>query len=470
MTTEIRCHKISQLPGPKGLPILGNLLQIELPKLHLIMEQWADLYGDVYKFKLANKTVVAISNTELIQTILRDRPKTYRRISSIENVARELQVNGLLTSEGEYWRRQRYITMQGFKSDCLRRFFPTMRQITNRLFTRWSKDAVAGQSTDVKSDWMRFTVDITTNFAFGYDINLLEKESDSFQQHLENQLPGFNRRVNAPFPYWHFVKLPSDRALEKSLTEIKEVISEFISLARQRLEHEPELVDQPSNFLEALLLSQDEDGTHFSDEEIQGNIYNILMAGEDTTAHTLSWLFYFLSEHPEVQHKMQQEADAVLGKDTLPQDMGVIDKLAYIEAAAHETLRLKGAAPLLFLETNIDVELDGLMIPKATPIMLVNRHGALQEKNFSDALQFKPERWFESQTSGCIHNRNASIPFGGGARSCPGRNLSMLEMKMAMAMVCKNFSVSRVEAGQPVQEIFSFTMMPDNLKVKFEKR
>ena len=294
MPTEIRYQSISQLPGPKGLPILGNLLQIELPKLHLIMEQWADLYGEVYKFKLINKTVVAISNTELIHAILRNRPKTYRRISSIENsVARELHVNGVFTSEGEDWRRQRNITAQALKSECLRRFFPTMQQITSRLYKRWSNTAVAGQAVDVENEWMLFTVDITTNFAFNYDINLLEKESDTFHEHLKKQLPLFYGRINAPFPYWHFIKLPSDRAMENSLTCLKDTINSFISLARQRVEIEDKDNYQPANFLEALLLSKDEDGTGFSDEEIQGNIYNILMAGEDTTAHTLSWLLVF---------------------------------------------------------------------------------------------------------------------------------------------------------------------------------
>jgi cytochrome P450 len=177
-----------------------------------------------------------------------------------------------------------------------------------------------------------------------------------------------------------------------------------------------------------------------------------------------------MTEHPEVQDKMQQEADAVLGEERVPPDMSTVEKLTYIEAVAHETLRLKSVSPLLFLETNIDVELGGLRIPKATPIMLLTRYGALREENFTDAFNFKPERWLESKPTGCTHNRNASMPFGAGARFCPGRNLAMLEIKMAMAMVCKNFSVSRVDTGHPVQEVFSFTMMPDKLNVKFEKK
>ena len=447
MITEKQRNSLSQLPGPKGLPILGNLFQIDLQKLHSILEEWSDLYGEIYKFKIANKTVVAISDPTLIQNILRDRPQTYRRVSSIERVARELGTHGVFSAEGEQWQRQRQLTMQAFKPEYLRQFFPSTRKITERLKNRWSKIAGTGQSIDVQKDWMRFTVDITTNFAFGYDINLLEQENDSFQRHLEKFLPVFNRRANAPFPYWHFIKLPSDRAMEKSLAVIKKTIHAFVQQTRQRLAQQPGIAMHPANFLEALLLAHDENGARLSDAEIQGNIITVLLAGEDTTAHTLSWLLYLITEHPEVQQKMQQEADAVLGAETTPPDISAVEKLNYIEAVAHETMRLKSVTPLFFMEPNRDVELAGITIPKGTFLMLVNRYGALQEENFTDAHEFKPERWLESNPTACAHNRNASTPFGAGPRFCPGRNLALLEIKMAMAMLCKNFSITRVETG-----------------------
>lgn len=462
---------VQELPGPSGLPLIGNLLQIDLPKLHLIMEKWADEYGDMFKFKLANTTVVALANSDKIHTVLRNRPYTFRRISSVESVANELQVNGVLTSEGEKWRRQRNITAKAFKSECLRQFFPTMLQITNRLLNRWSNFADDNKIVDSKKEWSLFTVDITTNFAFGYDINLIENENNNFQQHLDKQLPGFNRRVNAPFPYWHYFKFPSDYTLEYSLTVIKEIINEFVMSARQRIEAQVGKDNiQPTNFLEAILLSKDDDGTVFSDEEIQGNIYNILMAGEDTTASTLTWLFYFIINENDVQLKIQEEVDRVLSNEKMPKSLEDLEKLIYIDSVIHETLRLKSAAPLIFLESNIETELDGLKIPKATPVMLITRYGALQDKNFSNAIKFKPERWIENKSRECTHNYAAFLPFGSGARSCSGRILSIMEMKIAIAMVCKNFTVRGVDPMPSVQEIFSYTMKPNNLKIKLERR
>ncbi len=152
---------------------------------------------------------------------------------------------------------------------------------------------------------MRFTVDVTTNFAFSYDINLLEKKGDdSCQWHLEKFLPVFNRRANAPFPYWHLVNPPSERTMEHPLSSIKETINSFVLHTKEKLEQQINSETEPANFLEALLLTKDEHGNGLTDAEIHGNLIMILLAGEDTTAHTLAWLVYLITEYPEVQQNL----------------------------------------------------------------------------------------------------------------------------------------------------------------------
>lgn len=381
-----------------------------------------------------------------------------------------MDIHGVFSAEGEQWQHHRQLTMQAFRTEHLRSFFPMLQAITERLKNRWLHQAKAGQSIDMQKDWIRFTVDVTTNFAFGYDINLLEQEHDNFQRHLEKLLPIFNQRANTPFPYWRYVKLPRDRSFDKAMGIINETIQRFISQTQQHLAENSKNPQPPANFLETLLLAQNDSGEPLSDAEIKGNIITLLLAGEDTTAHTLAWMAHLLSQHPEVQLKMQQEADSVLGTAPYPMDMAAINQLAYIEAVAHETLRLKSVTPVLFMEPNHDVDIGGVHIPKGTLLMLATRHGALQEENFIDALAFKPERWLDAYPATCPHNRHANLPFGAGPRFCPGRNLALLEIKMAMAMLCKHFTISQIDSAEPTKEVFSFTMVQDKVNVRFTLR
>jgi cytochrome P450 len=116
------------------------------------------------------------------------------------------------------------------------------------------------------------------------------------------------------------------------------------------------------------------------------------------------------------------------------------------------------------------VEIAGVAVPKNTAMMVPTLHGPLQETHFGGAAQFRPERWLEmAAPSACPHNTKAFVPFGGGPRYCPGRQLAMVEIKTVMAMLCAAFEVTKTEHPEPVREIFSFTMMPVNLFVRFKR-
>ena len=463
-------RSLSQLPGPKGLPLLGNSLQLDMSRFHLILEQWCETFGPVFTFKIGTRPIVVIADPALANTMLRDRPEGYRRLATIEPVLRELGVNGVFSAEGDNWRRQRHLVMQALDTRHLRQFFPTLRKVTERLQRRWHGAAERQQPVDVQKDLMRYTVDVTTNLAFGYDMNTLEKEGEVIQRHLEKIFPIISRRIFAPLPYWRYVKLPSDRALDDALVEIRKTINAFIAHSRQQLAQHPHLAQHPTNLLEAMLVARDEGEAHFHDDEIFGNVFTMLLAGEDTTANTLAWAMHFLTERPDVQAAMQTEVDTVLGGATMLHDFAQSRQLAYVEAVAYETMRLKPVAPILGLETNADVEVDGLQIPRATSIILPTRPGVLQEHNFPQAEAFQPERWLAEPPSRPTDVHKAFMPFGSGPRLCPGRSLALLEMKIALAMTCRNFALAKASPAQPVDELFAFTMMPMHLSVWFSPR
>ena len=188
---------------------------------------------------------------------------------------------------------------------------------------------------------MRYTVDVTTNLAFGYDMNTLEKEGDVIQKHLEKIFPTIDRRINAMFPYWRYFKLPADRALDKSLAVIRKAIAQFIAQARERLRQKPELTLRPTNLLEAMLSAPDGGDVAFTDEEIHGNMLTMLLGGEDTTANTMAWITHFMTELPETQERMRAEAAHAVGQAGLLSSLQDAEHLNYIEAVAHETMRLE---------------------------------------------------------------------------------------------------------------------------------
>jgi cytochrome P450 len=471
VTSRVSGRPLITLPGPKGLPLVGNLLQLDVTQLHTILERWADTYGPLYTFRIARKPVVAIAEPALIHEVLRHRPETYRRLGSIAPILSEIGVNGVFAAEGAHWRRQRRVVMQALNTQHLRQFFPTLTTVTARLKTRWERAATTGQVVDVQKDLMRYTVDVTTTLAFGYDMNTLEQESNVLQQHLEKMLPMLNRRINAPFPYWHFVTLPADRAFETALAAIRTEMVACIAQSRARMARDPALATHPTNFLEAMLAARDEEAAAFTEEEIIGNVLTMLVAGEDTTANTMAWMMHFMTDYPAIQHAMQQEVDTVLGEARLLQHFQEHERLPYIEAVAHETIRLKSVASVLFLETNHAVELSGVHLPAGTAVFLLTRQCGLQERAFIAARQFQPDRWLTASAEPLNgHDPRAFVPFGAGPRFCPGRTLAFLEIKAVMAMLCRNFALMKAADMTPVKEHFAFTMMPTNLAVHFRSR
>jgi len=288
--------------------------------------------------------------------------------------------------------------------------------------------------------------------------------------HRKRVFPMIAYRAFMPVRHWNYRKLPADRALDTSLAELRASVNHFIESAREQLDENPDLRERPENLLQALLAAQAEEDVEFSDLEIYGNVFTFLLAGEDTTANTIAWMTYFMAKYPEVQRKMQTEADAVLGETTTVMDYEKIRDLRYIEAVAHETMRCKPVATFLALQALTDVTIDGLQIPAGTPVTVLLRPKGLEEGEFVEATEFKPERWLNYAPGENPQHYKAFAPFGGGPRLCMGRSLALLEIKMAVSMICRHFDVLRSEPDKAIEERFVFTMMPQDLMISLQPR
>lgn len=460
---------MDQLPGPPGVPLLGNVLQINIKKLHRTIEKWSNEYGTIFKIKLGPVPVVVITAPEAIQYVLKNRPDKFRRMSKMDAVIREMGVEGVFNAEGKDWKRQRRLVSQALNIQHLKSFFPVLADITAILLRYWTNLSAQGASVDVKGELMRYTVDVTAQLAFGHTMNTIEKKENVIQHHLEIIFPAIFRRMNAPMPYWRFVKLPADKKLDKSLKVVNKAMQDVIDKTREELKQPGAASHQPSNFLQALLASDPDDP--ISNQEVIGNVLTMLLAGEDTTAHTLTWIIYFMHVFPEVQQKMQQEADLVLADENMLKNYDDVQRLRYMEAVAFEAMRLKPVSPTLFHDALEDVVIAGVAIPKGTGIFLQTHLAAISEEHFSDAGKFIPERWMEGGCpAGNAHNQKAYFPFGAGPRFCPGYQLAMLEIKAVLAMVCKNFEVHMETNPDTVDEVLTFTMKPSDFFIRLTER
>jgi cytochrome P450/nitrite reductase/ring-hydroxylating ferredoxin subunit len=465
---ERHLRRLEDLPGPKGLPIVGNLFQIDISRLHERLETWVAEYGPLFRYRMGPQTFVAVADPELIDQVLRQRPETYRRLSTVEPVFKEMGIDGVFSAEGAAWRPQRRLSMEALSHRHLKDFYPTLVRVAERLRARCHQAATSGERVDVVDLLKRFTVDVTTLLTLGHDVNTLEQGDDVIQRKLEQIFPAFNRRLFALFPTWRLLRMPVDRRLDDALGELRDWMNELVTATRELFAEEPERALRPANFLQAMITARDDDGQPFSDELIFANLLTMLVAGEDTTAYTLAWAIHHLCDEPGVVADLVQELDGFLGDDPIPATFELANRLSFTGATANETMRLRPVAPLMINESNVDTVLGDLELPKGTGISVLIRPGALDETNFADPSRFNPRRWLPGAEG--AHDPSVHMPFGSGPRLCPGRALALLEMKLVLATLYKSFSIDRIGRSEQVSERFTFTMNPVGLEVTMRPR
>ena len=460
---------IAELPGPPGWPLLGNTLSVERNQFHLQLEAWQRAYGNLYRISLGGNTLVVVSDPVLIAQALWARPETFGRTARLVRVTAEAGFNGIFTANGDDWRRQRPLIMASFDPGHTRKYFPSLVKVTQRFAGRWHSAVARQEPIDLQADLMRFTVDVISGLAFGADINTLEKGEDVIQQHLDQILPTIFKRVLSPVAYWRHFKLPSDRAVDAHLLALQQAVNGFIEGARQRLLANPALRETPENMIEAMMVARDKPGSPLTDADVSGNVLTMLLAGEDTTANTLAWMIYLLHRHPEALTRAQAEVRQALGDDRVPTRLEQLADLDFVEACAHETMRLKPVAPILPQQAFKDTELGGVRLPAGTLVIFLMRAGAMHESHFVAPEQFNPGRWLNTDAASA---KRATMPFGAGPRMCPGRYLALLEIKMAMAMLLGSFDIESVDTpdGAAAREHLAFTMAPLGLRLRLQLR
>lgn len=448
------------IPAPPAHWLLGNLKEAKQQPLHRYVYSLADQFGSLARFRLLNKSLLVASDPETVRSLLKARPETIRRSRKIENTFKGMRIHGVFSAEGQDWQRQRQRMNPAFKPSQIKAFFPIIQRCTQTLCESLS---VHPQKHDIQKTLMSYTVDITSALAFGIDLNTLEQEDKAFQSHLNRIFPMLTHRMHKPFAYWNWIKFKKDRELESSLDYVYDKVAKLIKQAQNNILDKQKINPDYTgdNLLESMILGTSEGGKTFSQKELFANVITLLLAGEDTTANTLAWTMHFLADNPLLQQQVKQEIDEHYPQDH-PLTFEDLDHFPLTFACAQEAMRMVPVAPWLLLEPNEDISIEGYHVPQGTTIFALLGNNGFQNACFPKADAYHPERWLNLNANDKKRFANELLHFGFGTRLCPGRQLSFVEMKVALIETLKRFHFSR-SPGSQVTEKLAFTVMPENL-------
>ncbi|AMO22560.1 cytochrome P450 [Ramlibacter solisilvae] len=460
---------LSTVPGPRGWPVVGVAPQVRPESFHRQLEAWSGRYGSVFAFRIGGRHFLAVSDPETVAGVLRRRPAVFRRTTRLEQASRELGFLGLFSASGDTWRRQRPMVLAGLDPAHIRTYLPALTAITDRLRRRWLDAAAAGREIDLTADLMRYTVDVTTSLAFGHNLNTLEASTETaIQQHLNVILPALFKRLMSPLPRW------PDKALAGHVIALRAAVQEFIAQARRDLAEQPALRQQPANLIQALVAASEDAAHGITEEDVSGNVLTMLLAGEDTTAHTLAWLFWLLYRNPQALATARAEVDAVLGAGGQVRAIDDLARLDYVEACANEAMRLKPVAPMIMNEACEETVVADVLVPRGGIVICLLRPANLDDAHFPRPMQFDPGRWRggPGAAASLSSAKRVAMPFGAGPRMCPGRYLAIAEIKMVAAMLLAQFDVVDVSAAgvDEPRERLALTMAPVGLRMSLRKR
>lgn len=427
-------------PGPKGSFLTGNLTAFQRDRLGFFT-YCARTFGDIVRVRFGMRKIYLLNHPDLIEDVLLTRSRLF-----IKHFALRLNPlifgKGLLTSEGDFWLRQRRLIQPAFQKGAIAHYVPDMLDATNRVLGDWRP----GQTRDILTEMERLTLSIAARTLFGADVGAEAREvSEALNVLQQNFLHRFNQMFLVPswFP------TPSNVRVWRAVKRLDAIVYRFIA---QRHAQEGK-----NDLLSLLLRARAEDGTRMTDRQLRDEAMTLFLAGHETTALTLTWTWYLLATHLEVQERLVTEVQTVLaGRAPTAEDM---PRLPYAERVILESMRLMPAVYVVGREALADMELGGYRIPRGTTLMMSQWVLHRDPRFWDEPEKFQPERWAEPRIKQVPHF--AYFPFGGGPRVCVGNNFAMLESVLILAAIVQRFRCT-LAPGHFVEALPTFTLRPRN--------
>jgi cytochrome P450 len=427
-------------PGPPGHWFSGNLPEFRQRRLEYL-RQCARTYGDVVALRFAQRRILLLSHPDLIEEVLVTQNQNF-----IKHFALRLNPlllgKGLLTSEGDFWLRQRRLVQPAFVRSRISAYAPAMVDATLRLLASWQ----AGQRCNIHAEMMKLTLDIAAQTLFHADA---AAQAQEIAQALRVLQEVFAIRFSGlmPVPLW--LPTPGNIRLRRAVRRLDPIIFGFIRHRRQ----EPQ---DNGDLLSLLLEARDaDDGSRMTDQQVRDEAMTLFLAGHETTALVLSWAWYLLAQDPEVEARLLAEIDQLLG-NRLPAFEDVA-KLRYTEAVLLEAMRLYPPAYTIGREALADCQVGGYLVKKGTTVLLCQWVVQRDPRFFHEPDAFRPERWLGEAAKKLP--KFAYFPFGGGPRLCVGNTFALMEMTLVLATLAPRFRFT-IQPEIDVKPVPAFTLHP----------
>ena len=430
-------------PGPKGLPVVGAAPQVFKDPLGFF-ENIFQRYGDTTYFRIGGNEFYILGHPDHVQYVLQKNHRNYQKGPNYEKL-KPLLGEGLVTSDGDHWLRQRRLIQPAFHRKRLAELVSVMTGATDEMLNRWQRFAQDGLPLDIADQFMHVTLDVVSRALFSTD-------TSGFAENISQNLPIILERTNERFfEVLDLSRLPTprNRRYLKALQELEKVVYGVIKKRR----HSREMYD---DLLTMLLEATDEEtGEKMTDQQLRDEVMTLYLAGHETTSNALSWCYYLLAQHSQVVQKLRTEVDQILqGRTPTYEDL---PNLKYTRMVIDETLRVYPSVWSIARTPIVVDEIDGYEIKPGVNVVLVpyitHRHPAF----WNDPEKFDPERFSPGRSANW--HPFAYFPFGGGPRLCIGNSFALMESTLILAMITQRFHLELV-ADQMVESQPVVTLRP----------
>jgi cytochrome P450 len=438
-------------PGPKGHPILGVMPEFNRDSLGFVMK--CREFGDVVRARFFYVTSYFLYNPNDIEDVLSTNARNFRKSMSLRsNFFHRLVGNGLLTSEGDFWRRQRRLAQPAFHRQRISGYGDVMVDYAERIGAKWYN----GEVRDIQRDMMRLTLEIVVKTLFDSDVS---EDADNVGRILSGLVKPFASQATLKWILDNRLPTPEHRRFHKAVGEIDKIVYRIIG------ERRASDYDQ-GDLLSMLLQAHDDDGSQMTDAQLRDEVMTLFLAGHETTALVLMWSWYLLAKNPEAESKFHAELDEVLD-GRLPQASD-LPRLKYTEMIAKEAMRLYPPAYAVGREAIEDCEIGGYRVPRHTQIFAFQWATQRDPRYFDNPDAFEPERWTAEFSERLP--KYAYFPFGGGPRQCIGNYFAMMEVVLVLATIGRRLKLSL--ASDEVVELWpAMSLRPKSgIKVVVSKR